>query len=87
MRNRIDRHVEDSLVAFSKWFLEAKNWHGKERDCVNLFAHNYLANKIGHSGPIKHFGQIRIESPVPQPPFRGLSMIEFIESLTVEVPT
>lgn len=66
MRKRIDRYVEDSLIEFSDWYLSC-NWYGKERDCVNLFAHNFLASGIDPGAAIKHLGQIRIESPVPQP--------------------
>ena len=66
MRKRIDRFIEDALSEFTEWFVSS-DWHGKERDCVNIFAHNFLASNIEPGAAISHLGQIRIESAVPQP--------------------
>ena len=66
MRKRIDRFIEDSLGEFSDWYV-ASDWLGKERDCVNMFALNFLAKAVEPSAAISELGQIRIEAPVPQP--------------------
>ena len=66
MRGRIDRFIEDALVDFSDWYIKS-DWLGKERDCVNMFALNFLAKAIEPGAAISELGQIRIESPVPQP--------------------
>jgi hypothetical protein len=65
-RHRIDRFIEEALLSFGAWF-ESADWHGKERDCVNLFALGFLARDIGPPAPIRELTQIRIECPVPQP--------------------
>lgn len=69
VRRRMDRFIEEALIAFSDWYLspEARSWLGKERDCVNLFAMHYLAAKINPKAAIKQLGQIKVECAVPQP--------------------
>ena len=42
MRKRIDRFIEDALGDFTEWYVDSE-WLGKERDCVNMFAMNYIA--------------------------------------------
>ncbi|NKI35761.1 hypothetical protein HFP89_11370 [Wenzhouxiangella sp. XN79A] len=66
MRSRLDRFVEDALEDFSHWFLSA-SWQGKERDCVNLFAHRFLAAQIQPGAAVSDLAQVRIEGAVPQP--------------------
>ena len=66
MRRRLDRFVEDSLTEFSEWFLHTK-WRGKERDCVNIFAHKFLSAQIKPGAAIADLAQVRIESAAPQP--------------------
>lgn len=66
MRGRLDRYFEDSLLEFSDWYIES-DWLGKERDCVNMFALNFLAKEVHPDAAISELGQIRIEAPVPQP--------------------
>ena len=65
MRKRIDRFVEDALVDFDEWFVNA-DWYGKERECVNLFAHGFLSREIQPGAAVEQLTQIRIESAVPQ---------------------
>lgn len=65
-RRRIDRFIEEALLRFGDWY-ERYEWRGKEHDCVNLFAHGYLAQGVGPEAPIKDLTQIRIESAVRQP--------------------
>jgi hypothetical protein len=52
-------HIEKALKGFSL-FLEQGSWRGKENDCVNLFAHRFLAKRIR---PVDRIG---IEVAVPQ---------------------
>lgn len=66
MKKRIDRYVEEALIDFEDWYA-VSSWLGKERDCVNMFAMNFLARNIGPESAIKDLAQIRIECPVPQP--------------------
>lgn len=66
MRKRMDRYVNDALLAFAEWFVSSE-WLGKERDCVNIFALQYLAHGIADDAAIRDLRQIRIESAVMQP--------------------
>ena len=52
-------HIEKALKGFSE-FLKQGSWRGKENDCVNLFAHKFLAKRIR---PVDRIG---IEVAVPQ---------------------
>jgi hypothetical protein len=71
---KIDRLVEDALQDFSLW-LKDSSWQGKERDCVNLFAHKFLFAKIAPNAPIHCPTQVCIECALKQPagPFTKLS--------------
>jgi hypothetical protein len=51
--------IEISLKEFSA-FIRDSEWRGKENDCVNLFAHRFLAKRVR---PIDRIG---IEVAVPQ---------------------
>ncbi len=51
--------LERALNEFSS-FLEKSNWRGKENDCVNIFAHRFLAKRI------RPADRIGIEVAVPQ---------------------
>lgn len=66
MRGRIDRFVEDALLDFRSWYVDAE-WYGKERDCVNIFAFGFLPRNVQEGAAISDLTQIRVESPVPQP--------------------
>ena len=65
MRSRIDRFIEDAILSFEEWYT-ASTWLGKERDCVNIFAHSFLGAKCESGAAISNIGQIRIECSVPQ---------------------
>jgi hypothetical protein len=70
-RKRIDRFIEEALLAFTEWYIDADDWYGKERDCVNRFAHGFLGKDVGSNAAIKNVEQIRIECAVPQPRVAG----------------
>jgi hypothetical protein len=80
MRKRIDRFIEDALGAFTRWYVDS-TWLGKERDCVNMFAMNFLAKAVEPGAAISELGQIRIESPVPQP--KGFAKITAAKDLVI----
>ena len=80
MRKRIDRFIEDALDEFTRWYVDSA-WLGKERDCVNMFAMNFLAKAVKPGAAISELGQIRIESPVPQP--KGFSKITAAKDLVI----
>lgn len=65
-RRRIDRFLNEALEEFAIW-LKANEWRGKEHDCVNLFAHQFLIDKIEPSAAIEYATQIGIECGVQQP--------------------
>lgn len=65
MRKRIDRFIEDAITEFEQWYLQS-DWLGKERDCVNIFAHSFLGANCEAGSAISDIGQIRIEGSVPQ---------------------
>jgi len=67
MRKRIDRFIEDTLVEFNDWFIEA-DWIGKERDAVNLFTMGFLAKNVQPDAAIHDLRQIRIEVGIAQLP-------------------
>lgn len=62
MRTRAE--IEKTLKEFSAFICDSE-WRGKENDCVNLFAHRFLAKRIR---PIDRIG---IEVAVPQLGGRG----------------
>ena len=66
MRKRIDRFIEDALIDFGDWYISSE-WIGKERDCVNIFAHGFLSREVKPGAAIEELTQIRIESAAPQP--------------------
>jgi hypothetical protein len=59
-RRRIDRFLNEALESFSHWQKTAE-WRGKERDCVNLFAHKFLFEKIEPGAAIECPTQVCIE--------------------------
>ncbi len=61
----LDRVIAAALAEFERWLLES-GWHGKENDCVNLFAHGFLFKRIRPGGAIQDFTQVGIEVFVPQ---------------------
>ena len=65
-RKRIDRFTEDAVVRFAGWIADS-DWRGKERDCINIFATNFILPAICPAAAIKNYSQIRIECGVPQP--------------------
>ena len=58
-RMELQAQIEKALKGFSL-FLKQGSWRGKENDCVNLFAHRFLAKRIR---PVDRIG---IEVAVPQ---------------------
>ena len=65
-RRQMDRFLNDALKSFSGW-LKENEWRGKERDCVNLFAHKFLFGKIEPGAAIAFPTQVSIECSVKQP--------------------
>jgi hypothetical protein len=65
-RRRIDRFLDEALEEFGTW-LGANDWWGKEYDCVNLFAHKFLFERIEPGAAIEYPTQVSIESSVKQP--------------------
>jgi len=65
-RKRIDRFIEDAVVRFAYWISETE-WRGKERDCINRFATDFLLPAVHSDAAVKSYSQIRIECGVPQP--------------------
>lgn len=63
---QIDVFINESLENFSHW-LKSTQWRGKEHDCVNLFAHKFLFDKIAPDAAIHSLTQIRIECGLKQP--------------------
>ena len=61
-KNQVDAALKD----FSLW-LRTNQWRGKEHDCVNMFAHKFLYNKITPDSAIYSLMQIRIECGLKQP--------------------
>lgn len=47
-------------------FLKNSDWHGRENELVNLFAHRFLAEHVSHQGPLYSMRQVGIEVAVPQ---------------------
>jgi hypothetical protein len=66
-RRRIDRFLDEALEEFGTW-LGANDWWGKEWDCVNLFVHKFLFERIEPGAAIECPTQVSIESAVKQPP-------------------
>jgi hypothetical protein len=62
----IDHFLNEALESFSHW-LKSNQWRGKEHDCVNLFAHEFLFKKIAPDAAVHSLTQIRIECGLKQP--------------------
>jgi len=62
----LDRLIGRTLVQFENWLISS-HWHGRENECVNLFAHGFLFKEIGLGQPIQDYTQVGIEVGVPQP--------------------
>ena len=80
MRKRIDRFIEEALIDFGDWFISSE-WLGKERDCVNMFAHGFLSREIQPGAAVKQLTQFRIESAAPQP--RGYAKKTALKDLVI----
>ena len=65
-RRRIDRFLNEALESFALW-LKSSDWRGKEHDCVNLFAHKFLFEKIAPAAAIECPTQVCIECALKQP--------------------
>lgn len=63
---QIDLFLNEALENFSLW-LKSNQWRGKEHDCVNLFAHKFLFEKIAPDAAVHSLAQIRIECGLKQP--------------------
>jgi hypothetical protein len=67
---RIDRFLESAIGRFATWIGES-SWLGKERDCVNVFATQFVRPAVSSKSAIKDYSQVRIECGVPQPKNQG----------------
>jgi hypothetical protein len=47
-------------------FLKTADWHGRENEVVNLFAHRFLAEQVPAQGPLRSLRQVGIEVAVRQ---------------------
>ena len=65
-RRRIDRFLNESLEEIGAW-LKVNDWRGKEYDCVNLFAHKFLFERIEPGAAIECPTQVSIECSLRQP--------------------
>ena len=65
-KQQIDLFLNEALENFSLW-LKSNQWRGKEHDCVNLFAHKFLFEKIEFGAAIQNHTQICIECGLKQP--------------------
>ena len=63
---RIDRFLDEARRDFSRW-RKVDPWRGKEHDCVDLFAHKFLFEKIEPGAAVECLAQIRIECALKQP--------------------
>jgi antitoxin component YwqK of YwqJK toxin-antitoxin module len=63
---RIDRFVEATIHEFAKWIRD-NSWLGKERDCVNIFATEFIMPAVSSKSAVTNYSQVRIECGVPQP--------------------
>ena len=61
-RRRIDRFLNETLETFSLWLKDHPEWRGKESECVNLFAHKFLFEKIEAGAAIECPTQVGIAS-------------------------
>jgi hypothetical protein len=50
----IGRFIEDALIVFGDWYVPS-DWLGKERDCVNMFAHEFLSHVIKPGEAIEQY--------------------------------
>lgn len=60
------REIIEGAVAEFDTFLKNSNWHGRENEVVNLFAHRFLADQISSDGPLRSLRQVGIEVAVRQ---------------------
>ena len=66
-RRRIDRFLSEALETFALWLKDHPEWRGKESECVNLFAHKFLFEKIEAGAAIECPTQVGIEVALKQP--------------------
>ena len=66
-RKRIDRFLDDAFKSFSQWLKDHAEWRGKESECVNLFAHKFLFEKIEPGAAIESATQVCVEVSLKQP--------------------
>lgn len=66
--NNLELMIVSTLTEFRQWLEgEGTVWRGKERDCINIFAHRFLFPRIGPGNAIEHYAQVGIEVGVPNP--------------------
>ena len=70
MSNGLDALLKEAFQELEAWLLDTA-WRGKEHDCVNVFAHKFLAKRVKPDGPLFDLTQVGIEVGVPQPHGRG----------------
>ena len=66
-RRRIDRFLDEALESFAAWLKDHTEWRGKESECVNLFAHQFLFEKMERGAAIESATQVGIEVALKQP--------------------
>ena len=56
--------LNEALETFSLWLKDHPEWRGKESECVNLFAHKFLFEKIEAGAAIECPTQVGIATDV-----------------------
>jgi len=79
---RIDRFLESAIGKFATWIGES-SWLGKERDCVNVFATQFVRPAVSSKSAIKDYSQVRIECGVPQPKNQGYDRLSAAKDLVI----
>lgn len=67
--DEVEALLRSSLSEFASWLNETK-WRARENECVNVFAHHFMAGRVQADGPLYDLAQIGIEVAVPQVPRR-----------------
>jgi hypothetical protein len=64
--SELDALLRAALQDFARWMFSSA-WLAKEHECVNLFAHRFLAARLRPGSALHDLTQMRIEGHVPQP--------------------
>lgn len=57
--------IESSFEAMDQW-LKSSDWHGRENEMVNIFAHRFVCERISPEGPLRSLRQVGLEVAVRQ---------------------